>query len=111
MTVDPVQPDIWLAYLTIAMAAGIVFTMRATGILGAHFLRTGPRAQRVINSLPGCALAAIVAPAAMRGTPTDIAAVALTFGLYLWTGRTILSLAFGVALCLGGAHWQAGTFG
>lgn len=106
------MPDNYTAYLTIALVGLIVFSMRIGGmILGAALSSGGEKTQRIVNCLPGCALAAIVAPAAMRGTPTDIAAVILTFGLYLWTGRTILSLIAGIALCLAGAHWQAGTFG
>ncbi|MDW3205632.1 MAG: AzlD domain-containing protein [Alphaproteobacteria bacterium] len=106
------MPDNYTAYLTIALVALTVFGMRIGGmILGAALSSGGAKTQRIVNALPGCAMAAIVAPAAMRGTPTDIAGVALTFGLYLWTGRTILSLIAGVSLCLLGAHWRAGTFG
>lgn len=105
------QPDLMTAYLTIGLIAVVVFAMRYAGIvLGTVLAGSGRRTQRIVNALPGCAMAAVVAPAALRGTPTDIAAVAITFGLYLWTGRTILSLVIGVALCVLGAHWQAGSF-
>jgi uncharacterized membrane protein len=108
----PTQPDTLLAYAIILMVALTVFAVRSLGVVGARFLRLteGP-ARRVIDCLPGCALAAIVAPAAMRGSPADIASVALTLALYLWTGRTIVSLLAGLALCLTAAHWQAGSFG
>lgn len=106
------QPEPLSAYALILMVAVTVFAVRGLGVVGGRFLRLadGPM-RRVIDCLPGCALAAIVAPAAMRGNPTDIAAVILTFALYLWTGRTILSLLAGLALCIAGAHWQAGSLG
>lgn len=111
MTDNVTQPDILTAYLTIGLIALVVFTMRYAGILlGTVLAGSSPKVQRVINALPGCAMAAVVAPAALRGSPTDIAAVAITFGLYLWTGRTILCLLVGVSLCILGAHWHAGSF-
>jgi uncharacterized membrane protein len=106
--VQGLRPDLWAGYVAIAVVALSVLATRCLGVLGGAVIRPGTRARRILNALPGCAMAAIVAPAAMRGTPTDIAAVALTFGLYLWTGRTIASLLPGLALCVLGAHWQAG---
>lgn len=107
---DAVAPGLMSTYIAIGVIALAVLTTRCAGILGAGLIRPGPRAQRVLNALPGCAMASIVAPAALRGSITDIAAVALTFGLYLWTGRVIVSLLPGIALCVAGAHWHAGTF-
>lgn len=108
----PTQPETLMAYAIILMVAATVFAVRSLGVVGTRFLRlTDGPVRRVIDCLPGCALAAIVAPAAIRGSPTDIASVILTLALYLWTGRTILSLLAGLALCVTGAHWQAGSFG
>lgn len=105
----PDQPETLMAYAAILTVALTVLATRSAGLLTASLFRPGPTAQRIINSLPGCAMAAIVAPAVLRGSLTDIAAVVISFALYLWTGRTILSLLVGISLCLIGAHWRAGT--
>lgn len=107
---DSVASTLNGTYVAIGVIALAVLATRYAGILGGGLIRPGPRAQRVLNALPACAMASIIAPAALRGSSTDIAAVALTFGLYLWTGRVVPSLLPGIALCVGGAHWHAGTF-
>lgn len=104
------QPDTAIVYTAIALTAVTVFALRLAGFLGGRMVNLDGRARRIVNALPGCALAAIVAPAAMRGTPVDVAIVVGIFAMFLWTGRTVLCLMLGVGLCVLSGHYAAGTF-
>ena len=103
-------PDALTVYAAIAITAVRVYATRLAGYVGGRIIRLDGRARRIVNALPGCALAAIVAPAVMRGTMLDVAIVLGTLALYLWSGRMILSLMLGVALCVVSGHYAAGSF-
>lgn len=93
----------------VAVAAG-VFCMRLAGFLLGSRLAPDSTASRVLDALPGAALAGVVALAlAESSTPGDLVALAATVGVFLWSGRTLPALALGLAIAVGNAHWLAGA--
>lgn len=85
------------------MVAGTVFAVRASGFLLAAGMG-GERARRVLDSLPGAAIAAVVAPAVFRGNPAELAIAGITAVIVMTTGRMTLSVVIGVSLLITAAH-------
>ena len=98
------MPDNTSAALAIGMMAAIVLATRLGGYAVASWLVRGPLAQRVLHCLPGCAFAAILAPAVLRGGVMEAAALVVALGVYHATGRMMVSLGLGVGLLVLGAH-------
>lgn len=90
--------------LAILMMGAITYATRITGVVLATHLAGSPKIRRVLDSLPGCAIAAILAPAAVRGSFVELVALAATVAVQWLTGRTFLALALGLAILIGGAH-------
>lgn len=88
----------------LVMVGLTVYATRILGLLLAPLLNRLPRTRRVIQVLPGCALAAVIAPPTVAAAPVQIAAVAITFGLYWFTRRAFVALGIGCALLVAGAH-------
>lgn len=91
-------------YVAIAMIVLIVFSSRLAGyLLGSRVSEDGV-VRRLFDVLPGCAIAAVVAPVIFRATPVEMVALA-TASLLLWfTSSTGLALGAGLALLIAGAH-------
>ena len=85
------------------MVGATVFAVRASGFLLAARV-DGERARRVLDSLPGAAIAAVVAPAVFRGSPAEIGVAAITVATFMATGRMTLSVVIGVSLLIAAAH-------
>ncbi|MCB9947759.1 MAG: AzlD domain-containing protein [Rhodospirillaceae bacterium] len=98
------MPDDASALLAIGIMGAIVWATRLCGFALAGWLVRGPLAQRVLQGLPGCAFAAILAPAVVRGSATDMVALVAALGLFQLTGRVMASVALGIALLVLGAH-------
>jgi len=91
-------------YLAIVMIVLIVFTSRLGGyLLGARVSEDGI-VRRLFDVLPGCAIAAVVAPVIFRATPVEIGALAIASLLLWFTSSTGLALGAGLALLIAGAH-------
>jgi len=89
--------------LVTLMVAGTVFAVRASGFVLAARL-DGERARRVLDNLPGAAIAAVVAPAVFRGNPTELVIAGITAAVFMLTGRMTLSVVIGVTLLIVSAH-------
>ena len=98
------MPDHTSAAIAIAMMALIVWATRLGGYALASWLVRGPLAQRVLQGLPGCAFAAILAPAVLRGGVIEAAVLVVTLGAYHVTGRMMVALGLGIGLLILGAH-------
>lgn len=91
-------------YLAIAMIVTIVFASRLGGyLLGARISEDG-LLRRLFDVLPGCAIAAVVAPVIVRATPVEMAALAAASLLLWFTSSTGLALGSGLAVLIAGAH-------
>ena len=92
------------AAIAIGMMAVIVLATRLGGYALASWLVRGPAAQRVLQGLPGCAFAAILAPAVLRGGLIEAVALVAALGAFHVTGRMLASIGLGVGLLVLGAH-------
>lgn len=91
-------------YLAIVMIVSIVFASRLSGyLLGARISEDGI-VRRLFDVLPGCAIAAVVAPVIFRATPVEMVALAAASLLLWFTSSTGLALGAGLALLIAGGH-------
>lgn len=96
--------DPWSPWIAIAMLTVVVFASRYMGYaLGSRVPEQG-RLRRLLSVLPGCAIAAVVAPQIAMMGPFQMAALALS-GLALWfTGQVAVGLLLGLGMLIAGAH-------
>ncbi len=95
------------AYLAIVMIAAIVFSSRLAGyLLGSRVAEDGAL-RRLFDVLPGCAIAAVVAPVIFQAGPVELVALVAASALLWFSGSTGLALAAGIALLIAGAHLLA----
>ncbi|MDF1721418.1 MAG: AzlD domain-containing protein [Minwuia sp.] len=96
--------DTLSAWIAIGMLTVVVFASRYLGYaIGNHVPARG-RLRRLLNVLPGCAIAAVVAPQIAHAGPFQIAVLAVA-GIALWlTGQVAVGLLLGLGLLVGGAH-------
>ncbi|MDZ5460448.1 AzlD family protein [Azohydromonas lata] len=64
--------------LTIVLMAGSTYLTRVLGYLVLRNRTLSPRAQAVLENVPGCVLISVIAPAFVSDRPADVAALALT---------------------------------
>jgi len=94
------MPSDAVLMLAIAVMALIVYATRVGGIVLAQALINRPRARRLMEVLPGCALMATVAPAVTRGSWIDLTAVAVLLTLHRITKRPLIAILGGFAMLL-----------
>lgn len=80
----------------LAMAA-VTWGCRAGGLLLAGWLPRGGRAGQVLEQLPGCVMAALVAPEVLSGGPAEGAAAAVTVVVMAITRSLPAAMAAGIA--------------
>ncbi|ROR35201.1 AzlD domain-containing protein [Inmirania thermothiophila] len=86
------------AWLAIAAMAAATYGLRATGLLaGARLPRDGAWG-RALEALPGCVLAAVVAPAVASLGTLGLLAAAAVYGVYRASGSVMAAMAAGAAL-------------
>ncbi len=95
------------ALLIIFMMGAITYGTRVAGVLLAPRLAKSERVRQVLDIMPGCVIAAILAPAALRGGPVELAALAITVAAQFLTGRVLVSLTLGLVTLISGAHLSA----
>jgi uncharacterized membrane protein len=93
----------------IAMMALILYLTRITGYFIGLQLRHIRGIQPVLESLPGCAFMAILAPAVRQGSISEIIAMTCVV-LIMWrTNNVVLATGTGMAVLLfGGPYLDAG---
>jgi len=91
--------------VTIVIMAALVFATRITGYIIGLRMRDIGRLQPVLEALPGCAMMALIAPAATQGSLIDLIALGTTV-LIMWkTNSVVLATALGLGILL-----LSGTF-
>ncbi|ANK81784.1 MAG: hypothetical protein TEF_14010 [Rhizobiales bacterium NRL2] len=96
-----VETEAWLA---IVMVALVVFTSRASGYFLGSSIKEGGRLRRLFDVLPGCAIAAVIAPVIVRAGPVEIVALAAAAALLWFTHNLGLALASGLVVLIAGAN-------
>jgi len=95
------------ALLAILMMGCIAYGCRVSGYLTGIRFRNIERYRALLEALPGCALMTILAPAAMKGSPIELAALGCTVVVMWITGNVLLSSIVGIGLLLGAGLWLA----
>jgi len=99
--------DTLAGYLAVAMMAGIVFATRLAGYLLGTRVPEGGRLRRLLEALPGCAIAAVCAPALLTAGPVQIAGIVVAWAMLWRNGNSTLALLAGLGVLLAGGHLLA----
>jgi uncharacterized membrane protein len=84
------------ALLTILGMAVVTYAIRAGGLLVANRLPTDGFVARWMKHVPGAVLAALIAPAVMRGGPAEAMAAGATALVYILSRNLFAAMAGGV---------------
>lgn len=86
--------------LTILLMGLVVYLSRAGGYLLGLQVRHIGALRPVLEALPGCALMAILAPAAWRASPPELVALGCV-SVVMWVSRSVvLASVLGIAILL-----------
>lgn len=99
------MPDFTSTMIAIIMMGLIVYACRITGYLVGIQFSGIDKYRTILEALPGCALAVVLAPAAMNGAPHEIAALAATMIMMWFTGSVPVSTLLGLAILLAGGYY------
>lgn len=86
--------------LAVAVMAAVTLSCRIGGLLIGTRLGGVPRVRQLLDVLPTCAIGAVLGPLAAAADWPQALALATTGGLYLLSGRFLLSLMAGTAILL-----------
>ena len=89
-----------MVLITIAVMAIIVYLTRIGGYLVGLTIRNIPGIKPILETLPGCALMAILAPAVRQGNAAEILAMVFVVVLMWVTDNVALATGMGVAILL-----------
>lgn len=96
-----VETESWIAIVLVAL---VVFTSRLSGYFLGSWVKEGGRLRRLFDVLPGCAIAAVIAPVVFRAGPTELVALAAAAALLWFTHNIGIALGAGLALLVAGAN-------
>lgn len=100
------MPDQFATFTAIVVVATVTYAERLAGYLLGSRLRPDSTASRVLDALPGSALAAVLALSMMRhANAADLLALAVTVCVFIRTRRTLPALATGLAIAVTNAHY------
>ena len=86
--------------ITIAVMAIIVYLTRIGGYLLGLSLRNIPGVKPILETLPGCALMAVIAPAVRQGNAAELLAMIFVVVLMWMTDNVALATSVGVGVLL-----------
>ncbi len=95
----------------ITAMALVVYATRAGGYLLGLQLRHIGWIRPMLQTLPGCAFMAILAPAAWRGSIIETAALFCVVAIMWWRENVVVASLVGVGVLLFGEQWLAGFVG
>ncbi len=84
------------ALITILGMAAVTYAIRAGGLLLANRLPESGFVARWMKHLPGAVLAALIAPAIIKGGPAEAIAAAVTMLIYIVSRNLFAAMAGGV---------------
>ncbi|MBL4756461.1 MAG: AzlD domain-containing protein [Rhizobiales bacterium] len=93
------------ALIAIVMMGLIAFAFRTSGYLIGIQFKSIQRYRSLLEALPGCALMAILVPAAMKGSPLELGALACTLVVMWFSKNVLLSSIVGIGILLAGGVW------
>jgi uncharacterized membrane protein len=97
-------PDLKATLLAIIVMTMATYLTRIAGYFLGSRIVPGSRASRVLEVLPGAALAGVLALSLAQLPVIDILAVVVAVLAYLWSGHTLLGIATGLIIAVANAH-------
>ena len=91
--------------IAIGIMASIVYATRAGGYFIGLQLRHIPGLQPILETLPGCAMMAILVPVVRRGDLVDLSALICVLVLMWFTRNVVIATITGLLVLFLGAHW------
>ena len=88
------------SYLAILMMAGIVYLTRVGGYFFGLQIRHIKRLQPILETLPGCAMMAVLVPTVRQGSAIELVGLAVVIGLMWFTNNIALATFSGLACLL-----------
>lgn len=98
------MPETAAALLGIAVMALATYLTRITGYLIGNRIAPESTVGRVLDTLPGAALAGVLAISLASASLVDLVAVVAAVLVYLWRGQTLLAIGTGLLIAVGYAH-------
>lgn len=99
------MPSELSTWLGIAVLALFTYLTRISGYLLGSRIQEGSRVHQVIQTLPGCAIAAVLAPSLIHGSPLEITAILSGVLYFHFTNQLLGGLAVGLVISILGTHW------
>lgn len=98
------MPDLRATLLAIFLMAVATYLTRIAGYFLGSLIVPGSVASRVLDILPGAALAGVLALSLQQLPVVDIVAIAVAVVAFLWSGNTLAAIAVGLLLAMANAH-------
>lgn len=98
------MPDLRATLLAILLMAVATYLTRIAGYFLGSFIAQGSVAGRVLDVLPGAALAGVLALSLQQLPFADIVAIAVAVLAFLWSRNTLAGIAVGLLLAIANAH-------
>jgi uncharacterized membrane protein len=94
------------AVIGILAIASIVYLTRVSGYLVGQRLRHISGLQPVLETLPGCAMMAILVPAVRQGNLVDLVSLVVVVGLMWKTDNVVLATVAGMLILVFGNQYN-----
>lgn len=99
------MPDFPATLLAIVVMTAATYLTRIAGYFLGSRIVANSLASRVLEVLPGAALAGVLALSLVQLPIVDVFAVAAAVAVYLWSDRTLAGIATGLAIAVINAHF------
>jgi uncharacterized membrane protein len=86
--------------VAIAIMAVVAYGCRALGLMVGTYLGDDPKLKRLFDTLPACAMGAVLGPSLAAMTSVQALAVATAVLVYMASPRFLLALGLGTAVLL-----------
>jgi uncharacterized membrane protein len=93
------------AVVGILVVAGIVYLTRVSGYLVGQRLRHIGGLQSVLETLPGCAMMAILVPVVRQGTLVDFTSLVVVLALMWKTDNVVIATVAGMLILVLGSQY------
>lgn len=101
------MPDFLATFLAIVVMTVATYLTRIAGYFLGSRIAPDSLAGKVLEILPGAALAGVLALSLVQLQAGNIIAVAVAVAVYLWSGWTLAGIATGLVIAVANAHYLA----
>ncbi len=101
------MPDLTASLIGIAVLAVATYLTRIAGYFLGSRIQQDSATSRVLEILPGAALASVLALSLSGATMIELLALVTGVAAFLLTGRTLVGILVGLTIAVANAHWLA----